>query len=121
MTARRQSVEASLGNRLRAPLHHLAAIEIPAEELMCLELLKKVVNVERGRPVIETDDDSKRHEVRCQGVHEASAERVLRERPAQSVNDRVERLLRLPDLLDAERIDLGIVGRDLLPFEIRLR
>src|SRR5690606_19187114 len=50
-----------------------------------------------------------------------AAEGISRERPAEGVDDRVERDLGLPELLDAERIDLRVLLRDALPLEVRLR
>ena len=84
---------------------------------MQLHPLQQLVHVERRPPVVDADDDSERDEIRRQRIHEASAERIVRQRPAERVNDRVERLLRLPDLLHAEREDLRIVRADLLPLD----
>src|SRR5690606_10269586 len=51
------------------------------------------------------------------GVHEAAAEGVRGERPPEGVDDGVERLLRFPDLLDAEGEDLRVLAPYALPLE----
>ena len=100
-----QRVVAALGDRLGAPLHHLAALEVGAEERMALHPLQQHVHVERRLAVVEADHEAEGHEVRLQRIEEAAAEGVARQRPAQGVDDRVQRLLRLPELLHPERVD----------------
>ena len=70
--------------------------------------------------VVEADHQAERHLGRAERVDEAAAERVGRERPAQRVDDAVERPLHLPDLLHAEREDLRVGRADLLPLAPRL-
>ena len=79
------------------------------------------MHVEGAVRVVEADHEAERDEVRRERVHEAAAERVARQWPPQRVDDRVERLSRLPQLLDAEREELRILARHLLPRAPRLR
>src|SRR5687768_11759683 len=88
---------------------------------MALQPLEHLVDISRRLPVIQSDDEAERDQIARERIHEASAKGVERHRPAQGVNHRVERLLRLPDLLHAEREDLRVRRRDFLPLEIRLR
>jgi hypothetical protein len=82
---------------------------------MALHLLQEDVDVERRLAVVEAHDEAEGEEVRLQRVEEAAAEGVARQRPAQGVDDRVQRALRLPELLHPQRVDHRIVGPDLLP------
>jgi hypothetical protein len=103
-----QRVVAALGDRLRAPLDQFAAFEIRPEQRVQLQLLEQRVHVEARVVVVEADHEPERDDIRLERVHEAAAERVVREGPADGVDDGVERLLRLPDLLHAERVDLRV-------------
>ena len=105
----RQCVITALGNCLRSPLYHFATLEIIAEGRGGFHFLKQLMHVERRLPVIHSDDNSNSDEIRREWIHEASAKRIVRKRPAKRMNDRVERFLRLPDLLHAKREDLRIV------------
>ena len=117
----RQRVEAALGNRLRAPLQQLAALEIAPEERMQLHPLEQLVHVERCVVVVQPNDQPDRDLARPERIHEAAAERVSGERPAQRVDDAIQRPLDLPHLLHPEREDLGIRGPHLLPLAPGLR
>ena len=73
---------------------------------MRLELLQGVVAGEGGVGGVEPDDQAERDLVLAHRVDEAAAELVplgaLAQRPAHRVDDPVQRLLDLPDLLDAD-------------------
>src|SRR5919108_572717 len=71
--------------------------------------------------IVQPDDDAERNDVRLEWIHERAAERVMRQWPAERMHDRLQRPLRFPDLLDSERVDLGVLTRDVLPIEVRLR
>jgi hypothetical protein len=73
------------------------------------------VDVESRVVVVETHHDAERDLVLAERVHEAAAERVVRQGPAQGVDHGLERPLGLPDLLDPEREDLRVGGTHLLP------
>ena len=77
------------------------------------------MRVQVGLPVVETNHQPQTDHVGLQRVHETPAERIARKRPPQGVDHRVQRFLRLPDLLDAESVNLGILRLDLLPLDIR--
>src|SRR5213593_2228479 len=77
--ARRDRVVAALGDRLRTPLHHLAALQVAAEQRVQLHPLKQLVHVEPGVPVVQSDHEAERHQVRLERIHEAAAEGVDRE------------------------------------------
>ncbi len=119
--ARRDRVVAAFGDRLGAPLNHLAAFQVLPERRMQLHPLEQLVDIERGVPGVEPDHQPERHEIGLERIHEAATEGIRRDRPAEGVDDRVERPLRLPDLLHAEREDLRIFGRHAPPLEPRLR
>ena len=107
--------QAALRDGLRAPGDALAALEQRPDELVGLELLQQIVRRERGVAVVEADDEADRDHVVAHRVDErAAALAVLRrgaKRPAQRVHHAVERLLHLPDLLHAQRVDLGVRAR----------
>src|SRR5687768_3125123 len=88
---------------------------------MALQPLEHLVDISRRLPVIQSDNEAERDEIARERIHEASAKRVERHRPAEGVNHRVERLLRLPDLLYTERENLRVRRGDFLPIHIRLR
>ena len=88
---------------------------------MQLHPLKQLVHIETGFSVVEPDHEAECDEVGLERIHEAAAERVGRKRPAEGVDDHVERPLGLPDLLHAERENLGILGAHALAIEPRLR
>ena len=119
--ARGGRVVAALGDRLRTPLHHLAALQVLPEQRVQLDPLEQLVDVECGVVVIEPHHQSKRYQVRLEWVHEAATEGIGGDRPAERVDDRIERPLGLPDLFHAERVDLRILGRHGLPLEPPLR
>ena len=79
------------------------------------------MHIIRGALIIEPDYQAERDQIWREGIHEASAKTVFRNRPPERVHDCVERLPGLPDLLDTQGEYLRIVGGDLLPFEIGLR
>ena len=87
---------------------------------MELHSLQQAMDVQRAVQVVQADHETERDEVRRQRVHEAAAEGIARQRPPQRVDDRVERLPRLPQLLDAEREELRILARHTLPRAPRL-
>ncbi len=115
MAPLRQRVVAAFRDRLRAPLDHLAALEVGTEEGMLLHLLQQDVHVQRRLPIVEAHHEPERQEVGLERIEEAAAESVARQRPAQRVDDRVQRPLRFPQLLDPEGIDHGVGGAHLLP------
>src|SRR5205823_11684325 len=115
-----QRVVAAFGNRLRAPLDQFATLEVAAKQRMELHSLQQAMDVQRAVQVVQADHETERDEVRRQRVHEAAAEGIARQRPPQRVDDRVERLPRLPQLLDAEREELRILARHTLPRAPRL-
>ena len=112
--ARRHRPEAALGDRLGAPGDALAALEHAPEERMALDLLQQVVHRERGVGVVEADDESEAERVGPHRVGERAAElavaRLRLERPADRVHDALQRALDAPHLLDAQRVDLGVLG-----------
>ena len=114
-------VIAALGDGLGPPFDHLAALEVAAEQRVQLHPLKQLVHIETGFSVVEPDHEAECDEVGLERIHEAAAERVGRKRPAEGMDDHVERPLGLPDLLHAEREDLGILGAHALAIEPRLR
>ena len=119
--ALRERIEAALGDGLRAPLHHLTTREQRPQQRMLLETLEEHVHIEIRIAVVEPHDQAQRDEIRLEWINKASAERVSRERPPQGVNHAVERLLRFPQLFDAERKDLRILRGNVLPLAPRLR
>ena len=116
-----ERVESSFRDRLRAPLDHLPALEDVAKQRMQLHALEQDVDVERRVPVIEPDDQSQRDQIRLERIHEAAAERIAGERPAEGVDDAIEGTLRLPDLFHAEGEDLRVGGRHAVPLAPGLR
>ena len=114
--ARRHRPEAALGNRLRAPGDALPALEHAAEERVALGLLQEVVYGKRRIRIVEADDQSQADHVGAHRVGERAAELAVAglrlERPADRVHHAVERALDSPHLLDAERVDLGVLGRE---------
>ena len=78
------------------------------------------MHVEPGVAVVESDDEPERHQRRGERIHEAPAEGVGRQGPAEGVNDRVERAFRLPDLLHSQGEDLRVRRCHALPLEVRL-
>ena len=88
---------------------------------MQLHTLQHLVYIIRRARVIETDDYPERDEIPGERIHEAAPETIFRNGPPECVHDRVQRLERLPHFLHAEREDLRVVGRNLLPLQIRLR
>ena len=107
-----QRVVAALGDRLRAPLHHLAALEVGAEERVQLQPLQQHVRRRASRLlVVEADHEAEGHA----GSAPSDSRSCRRRRRVGSGQpsvwiDRVQRLLRLPELLDAERVDLRVVA-----------
>ena len=107
---------AALGDRLRAPRHALAVGEDLAHERVELELLQHVVDREARVGVVEpgheADRDAGRVALAVHRVDPRAAEllvlRLRPQRPAERVDHAVERLVDLPDLLDAERPDLRV-------------
>ena len=97
---------AARGDRLRAPRLALAALEQVLHERVRLELLEGVVDGEGRVRVVEAADHADAELVLAHRVDEAAAELVplgaLAKRPAHRVDHAVERLLHLPDLLDAQ-------------------
>ena len=116
-----ERVEAALGDRLRTPLDHFSTGEQRAHQRVLLEPLQQQVHVERRVAVIEPHHEAQRDQIRLEGIHEAAAERVPRQRPPQRVDHAIERLLRLPQLLHAEGKDLRVLRRHALPLAPRLR
>ena len=88
---------------------------------MQLHPLEQLVDVQRHFVVIHAHHEADRYEVRRERIHEAAAERARWQRPAERVNDRVQRALRLPDFFHAEREHLWICGRDPFATHVRLR
>ena len=66
--------------------------------------------------VVHADDEPERDHLLAHRVDEAAAELAMRraapKRPAESMDDPVERLRNLPDLLHAERVDLRRLALD---------
>ena len=83
-------------------------VRLAAEQRMELHPLQQLVDVETRVVVVEPDHETERHLRRAERVHEAAAERIGRERPAQRVDDGAKRLLHLPQLLHAEREELWV-------------
>src|SRR5215210_2677184 len=117
----RKRVVPSLGDCLGPPFQELPALELGAEERMQLHPLQELMHVEVGVVVIEADDKAECNLGGTERIHEAATEGIGRQRPAQRMDDSVERTLRLPNLLYAERIQLRIGRADLLPLTVRLR
>ena len=100
-----------------------------------LQALQQSVHVEPRVPVVEADDEAERDQVVGERVREAAAEagaaeagggaprapRAPYQRPSHRVDDPVERPPDFPQLLDAQRVDLGIRRSHTLPVEIGLR
>src|SRR5437867_10275405 len=103
----RQRDEPTLGNRLRAPLHTLTALEQLPHAGMRLQLLQHVVHRELRVAVVEADDHPDREHVVAHRIDERAAELAVlaarAKRPAHRVDDLPQWLRNLPDLLDAER------------------
>ncbi len=97
---------AARGDRLRAPGDPLAAVEDLLHERVGLQLLQGVVAGEGRVGRVEPDHQPDADLVGAHRVDEAAAELVplgaLAQRPAHRVDHAVERLLHLPDLLDAD-------------------
>src|ERR1044071_8631083 len=117
----RQRVKAAARDRLRAPLHALAALEDLPDLRMRLQLLEQVVHRERRVAVVEPDDEADRDHVLAQRVDERAAELpeplAGAERPAQRVDDPVERLRDLPDLLHRKLPHLRLLTAEGEPLE----
>ncbi len=115
--ARRERPEAALGDALRAPADALAALEQPGHERVELEALQQVVHRERGVGGVEPDDQAEAELVVAHRVDERAADLVMlrarAKRPAERVDDPVQPLRHLPDLLDPEGVDLGVLGGEL--------
>ncbi len=116
-----QRVEAALGDRFRTPLQQLTTLEMRAEKGMQLHPLEQLVHVERCVVIVEADDEPDGNLSRPQGVHEAAAKRVRRERPAQRVDYAIQGPLHIPHFLHAEREDLGIRRAHVSPLAPGLR
>ena len=112
----RQRVEAAARDRLRAPLHPLAALQDLADLRVRLQLLQQVVHRERRVAVVEPDDEADRDHVLAHRVDERAAELAEllagAQRPAHRVDDAVERLRDLPDLLHRELPDLRLLAAE---------
>ena len=112
----RQRVEAAARDRLRAPLHPLAALQDPADLRVRLQLLQQVVHRERRVAVVEPDDEPDRDHVLAHRVDERAAELAEllagAQRPAHRVDDAVERLRDLPDLFHRELPDLRLLAAE---------
>ena len=108
----REREVAALRNRLGAPRDPAPAAEDLVDLRVRLQLLEKPVHRERRVGVVEPDDHAERDAVLAHRVDERAAElapvRRAAQRPAHRVDDAVERLLDLPDLLDAERPHLRL-------------
>ena len=114
MEALRQRDEATLGNRLRAPLHALAALEDLAHARMRLQLLQQIVHRQLRVAVVEPDDHPDRDHVVAHRVDERPAELAVlpprREAASPSCARPAQRLRDLPDLLHAERPHLRVLA-----------
>src|SRR4051794_23897978 len=119
--ALRQRDEPTLGDRLRAPLHALAAVENPPDPRMQLELLQQVVHRQLRVGVVEPDDEADRDHVVPHRVDERPAELAellpRAKGPPHRVDDAVERTRHLPDLLHAQRPHLRVVAAQPEPIE----
>src|SRR5262249_36506522 len=117
----RQRVETSARDRLRAPLHALAALQDLADLRMRLQLLQQVVYRERRVAIVEPDDQPDREHVLAHRVDERAAELAEAlagaQRPAHRVDDPVERFGDLPDLLDRELPHLRLLAAEREPVE----
>src|SRR6266540_1293849 len=106
----------TLGNRLRAPLQALAALEDPPHERMRLQLLQKVVHRELCVAVVEPDHHAERDHVVAERIDEGAAELAVAgtvaERPAHRVDHPIEGPRHFPDLLDAQRPHLWVLARE---------
>ena len=114
--APRQRDEAALGDRLRAPLDPLAALEDRPHARMRLQLLQQVVHRERRVAVVEADHHADAHVVVAHRVDERAAELAVAsagaQRPPERVDHLPQRLRHLPDLLHAERPRLRARARE---------
>ena len=119
----RQRQEPAALDRLRAPLHPLAALEQPADLRMGLQLLEEIVDGEGRVAVIEPDHHPERDQLVPHRVDERAAELPVAahrpERPAHRVHDPVERLGHAPDLFDRELPRLWVLAREAEPVERR--
>ena len=119
----RERPVAALRDRLRAPGDALAALEDLLDERVELELLQHVVDrdprVGVVEPAHEPDRDLRLLALAVHAVDPRAAELLVlglrAQRPAERVDDLLQRLLDLPDLLDAERPDLRVVARQAEP------
>ena len=104
--ALRQRPVAARGDRLRAPADPFAALDDLGDERVLLEPLQLVVDAEGGVGVVEADDEAEADLVLAHRVDEAAARLLVfgapAQRPAEGVDDPVERLRDLPDLLHPE-------------------
>ena len=112
--ARRERPEPALGNRLGAPGDALASLEDPAHQRVRLQLLQEVVHGQGRVRRVEPRDEAERDVLGAHRVDEGSAELVVAlagaQRPAERVDDAVERARDAPHLLDPERVDLRVVA-----------
>ena len=101
-----QREPSTLGQRLGAVSHHLAAAQQAADERMELELLERDVGIEHRIFVVEPDDKADRQARVGHRVDEPAAELRLIQRISQRVHDGAARQSagrHVPQLLDAER------------------
>ena len=102
----RLRVPAALGQRLRAVLHHLPALEHARDERVQLEALERRIRIEQRILVVEADDEADRHLSVGHRVEPAAAELLLAQRVAQRVDHGAGRQAiprDLPQFLDADR------------------
>ena len=111
-----QGEQAALGDRLRAPADPLATLEQRPDQRVRLELLEQVMHGERGVAVVEPDDQAERDLVLAHRVDEAAAALPVPglrpQRPAERVDDAIERACDPPQLLHAEAPDLRVLRRE---------
>src|SRR5881394_230660 len=69
-----QRMIAAFRNRLCAPLDHFATLQVLLYVRMRLERLQQLVHIERCLPVVESDNESERNDIRLERIDEAAAE-----------------------------------------------
>jgi len=110
----RERDEPALRDRLRAPLHALAALEDPADARMRLQLLQARRAPTARRRGSRGDDHADRDQVVAHRIDERAAELAIAaprpQRPAHRVHHFTKRLRDLPDLLHPERPHLRVVA-----------
>src|SRR5476649_1216877 len=109
----RHRVVAAFRNGLRSGGDHLSSFENLPDRRMELVPLELVMRVEGRIAVVETDDEADIDDAIFHPVDETASESLELQRPPEGMNDGAggEAIRwKLPELLDADRIDLGVLA-----------